>query len=175
MTASYLSPNSRMSNFTLKLLESTGWYKPNYSLAMPLMWGYKRGCGFIEDLCMDSATKEPKFGEFCNNLNQITCSLDRRYKANCMTARQGAALASSTWDYFGGGIRSADPFSDNCPYPVIGLANSDCYYATNASVMYDEVLGINSRCFEGTLVKSEFNHSSLGNAYCFNYNVISTL
>ena len=155
MTAS-ISVNQKVSNFTLALLEGTGWYKPNYSLAMPLMWGHKRGCQFVEDLCLDTRTQKANFAEFCDNLEQLTCSLDRRYKAWCS-------------------INAGYGFADNCPYPWVGLTRSDCYHAKNDSALYDEVVGLDSRCFEGTLVKSEFTPNSIGNAFCFNYIVISSL
>ena len=171
MTASY-AINPKMSNFTLKLLESTGWYKPNYTAAVPLTWGYKRGCEFIQDYCIDSTTKKANFEEFCSTPNQLSCSLDRRYKATCAVKPYTGNPGYSSWNYFGNGTLGTDPFADNCLYPMIEPSGKDCYYVKGTSKLYDEVAGVDSRCFEGTLVKSDFDPSPVGNAFCFNYNVI---
>ena len=37
-----------LSNFTLALLEDSGWYAPQYSAATPLTWGAAAGCDFAE-------------------------------------------------------------------------------------------------------------------------------
>lgn len=42
-----------ISTITLALLEDSGWYKVNYNNAQVLLWGYKKGCGFLEDKCVN--------------------------------------------------------------------------------------------------------------------------
>lgn len=169
MTASYKA-NAKKSNFTLALLEGTGWYKPDYTVAESLIWGNNRGCNFIDDYCIDQTTKKTNFVEFCDGLSQKTCTLDRRYKASCSIQPYSGSPAYITWNYFGNGALSIDEFSDNCPYPI-SLSNGDCYYSGTESAKYDEAFGVDARCFEGTLVKSSFLPESSMNSFCFKYQV----
>ena len=37
-----------ISNLTLAIMQDSGWYVPNKDLALPLRFGHKRGCEFIE-------------------------------------------------------------------------------------------------------------------------------
>lgn len=41
------------SRITLALMEDSGWYKPNYSMAQPLSWGRNLGCSFVMKSCKD--------------------------------------------------------------------------------------------------------------------------
>lgn len=41
------------SRITLALMEDSGWYKPNYSMAQPLTWGKDLGCDFVMKSCKD--------------------------------------------------------------------------------------------------------------------------
>lgn len=41
------------SRITLALMEDSGWYKPNYSMAQPLSWGRNLGCNFVMKSCKD--------------------------------------------------------------------------------------------------------------------------
>lgn len=79
------------SNFTLKLMESTGWYMPNYTMAQPLIWGKGEGCDFLNADCPLNSK------EFCknNNNNYLTCAYDYSGIATCF---------------------NQDQFSPNCPY-----------------------------------------------------------
>ncbi len=46
MTASAIL-DMRVSEFSLALLEGTGWYKVNYDLADKMTWGKNKGCDFL--------------------------------------------------------------------------------------------------------------------------------
>lgn len=41
------------SRITLALMEDSGWYKVNYSMASPLNWGKGLGCDFVKKSCKD--------------------------------------------------------------------------------------------------------------------------
>lgn len=60
MTAADIN-EPKYSLFTLSLLEDSGWYKPDYSMADEIIFGYGEGCGFINERCLDSASHS----EFC--------------------------------------------------------------------------------------------------------------
>jgi leishmanolysin-like peptidase len=52
--------NPVYSRITLALMEDTGWYRANYSMAQPLSWGKDFGCDFAMKSCkewMDNKTQ----------------------------------------------------------------------------------------------------------------------
>ena len=53
---------AKFSKITLALLEDSGWYKPNYTLADYFAYGKDRGCDFITNNCKSNT----KYPEFCH-------------------------------------------------------------------------------------------------------------
>ena len=45
--------NPVYSRLTLALMEDTGWYRANYSMAQHLRWGHKLGCDFAMKSCKE--------------------------------------------------------------------------------------------------------------------------
>ena len=45
--------NPVYSRITLALMEDTGWYRANYSMAQPLSWGHGFGCDFAMKSCKE--------------------------------------------------------------------------------------------------------------------------
>lgn len=41
------------SRITLALMEDSGWYRANYSMAAPLSWGKGLGCNFVMHSCKE--------------------------------------------------------------------------------------------------------------------------
>ena len=56
-----------LSSLTLSLLHDSGWYKPDYSVAMNSPFGHGAGCEFVEEPCVING-EIPKYssGSFCN-------------------------------------------------------------------------------------------------------------
>ena len=52
MAATTVSSVTVYSALTLAALEDSGWYRANYSLTDPVLWGRRRGCGFVDSLCV---------------------------------------------------------------------------------------------------------------------------
>jgi leishmanolysin len=133
----------QFSEFTLALLESTGWYVPDYEgYADPFEWGKGQGCSFLTGSCSSSS-----FSEFCSS-----------------SARSCVATGR------GGGSCSTDSRSDNCKW-VHPSENYDCdnsnadSYARLPSLQsFGRSAG--SKCFTGTL-----NSKSAGSqtTFCFKY------
>jgi hypothetical protein len=128
MTASQVE-DFRITEITLALLESTGWYKVDYSVAEPLVWGQGKGCGFLNTYCKAS-NGVARFKEFCA-ANTNGCAVGGRMGAFC----------------------NADSFSDNCPY-MTGYANSDCENKGSQSTIAGEAHGVGSKCFMSSLYSS---------------------
>ena len=151
MTAT-LSAESVISEFTLALLESTGWYTANYNMTEPFNWGRGQGCQFLDGPCINT-NGIPNFEEFCDADEKIACSFTARGIGYCGI---GVAL---------------DPFADSCPYYTF-LPAFDCENPGNqiASLLLGEVYGESSRCHTATLAKNP--NEVIKGAYCFVTNVI---
>jgi len=56
-----------LSSLTLGLLHDSGWYKPDYSVAMVSPFGHGAGCEFVEEPCIvDGKIPSYSSGSFCN-------------------------------------------------------------------------------------------------------------
>jgi len=131
------------SEFTLAILESTGWYVPDYDgYADPFTWGKGQGCNFLTGSCSSSS-----FDEFCSGSAR-----------SCVETRRG------------GGSCSTDSRSDNCKWihPSDSYdcdnSNADSYARLPSIQAFGRTA--NSRCFTGTL-----NSKSAGSqtTFCFKY------
>jgi leishmanolysin len=68
----------RVSEFSLALLEGSGWYAPDYSYAEPYFFGKGQGCGFVNNKCSST----PAFDEFCSGSSRA-CSPHGRSGGKC--------------------------------------------------------------------------------------------
>jgi len=133
----------QMSEFTLAILESTGWYVPDYAgYADPYFWGKGQGCSFLTGSCSGG-----KYEEFCSG------------------SARGCALTGR-----GGGSCNTDTRSDNCRW-VHPTENYDCQnpnadsYARLPSIQtFGRTAG--SQCFAGTLNTKKAGSQT---SFCFKY------
>ncbi len=140
-----------VSEFTLALLEGSGWYQVNYSMTEPLTWGKGQGCSFLESKC--SVDKKAAFPEFCSPLLSEGCQWGSRFKGFC-----GAAVGSTlaAYDYWGNSTISFDPYSNNCPY-YTSYSQSDCEDSSLISSPFaEEKFGQGSKCFQSTLASENY-------------------
>jgi len=168
MTASDMK-DARFSEFTLALLEGTGWYKVDYSMAEPMTYGKNQGCEFLDAKCMNLNTKKANFKEFCSPLTSRGVSWTRRGFGICGASRPEINYnLAKDFDYWGNKTVVLDPFADNCPYIQI-FADYDCEDESqqdNALLGSLEYFGIGAKAFMGTLSRtSQAQVRSLG--YCF--------
>ena len=161
-------PFSKISNFTLIFLESTGWYKVNYSYAESLSWGKGKKCEFLDGDCIDRSSKTQKFEEFCSKPREV-CAQDRKFKGRCGMER--GITINPLWNSLEVSVRSTDPLSDNCPHSSYTI-NSLCSNQLLSSLVIDEVFTADSLCFEGELNKLSSPFSYPNYAFCLNYKVI---
>ena len=125
--------NPIYSRITLAVMEDTGWYKVNYSLAQPLEWGKNLGCDFAMRSCKDWIDLKRSRGEsihpFCDKVKkdplQTECTDNRDSVALCNLREYEQELDSKfqNFDYipsvnnestgfYGGSVALAD----FCPY-----------------------------------------------------------
>ena len=73
MSAFYDIELNAMSSVTLALLEDTGWYIGNYSIATKSTFGHGAGCDFVNDPCIVNGGEVPSSsrGFFCNSLSSL--------------------------------------------------------------------------------------------------------
>lgn len=139
----------RLSEFTLALLEGSGWYIPDYSYAEPFYFGKDEGCNFLTKTCGTTGFNP---SEFCTG-----------------TARGCTPVGR------GGGKCTADAKSDGCKfyYPTLEYDCENPDAVDNARFTTREAYGrdIGSRCFTGnlsTLTSSTFT------SFCFKYTCSGT-
>lgn len=171
--------NPVYSRLTLALMEDTGWYKANYSMAQDLFWGKNLGCDFVMKSCkhwMDTKRAKGKsIHPFCDKVKQdpleTECTDDRSSVALCNLVKQNEPLPNiyQNFDsiprvkpgheaYYGGSVNLAD----YCPYiqeftwrsKDVVIRGSDCQYSENNPHMDNnfalELYGASSRCFDHT-------------------------
>jgi hypothetical protein len=140
----------RVSEFSLAMLEGSGWYAPDYSYAEPYFFGKGQGCSFINEKCSSSRAD---FDEFCTGSSR-----------GCAPTGRGGGRCSS--DSKTNGCKYVDPDNDyDCD-------NSDA--EDNARLRDHETYGrsANAKCFTGNLDTRK--SSSSKTSFCFKYNCIGS-
>eukprot|EP00878_Enallax_costatus_P012088 GHUV01012620.1.p1 GENE.GHUV01012620.1~~GHUV01012620.1.p1 ORF type:complete len:518 (+),score=57.56 GHUV01012620.1:562-2115(+) len=110
---------SRLTPFTLKALEDTGWYVANYAVAEEPEHGRGAGCSFLLDSCAAYKASDLYSNYVCapEEYNLDACTPDFRGIAYC--------------DYGYGGCLApvVDP-TDQPDYPLLDCTNADSKYCT---------------------------------------------
>ncbi|KAE8581715.1 hypothetical protein XENTR_v10024914 [Xenopus tropicalis] len=176
MTGSH-TQNRVFSRITLALMEDTGWYRANYSMAERLDWGRGQGCDFAMKSCkfwIDKLKrKNQRLSPFCDTVRsnplQLTCRQDQKAVAICNLQRFASPLPQE-YQYFddipgvladdlphyGGAVEIADfcPFAQEFRWHQSGefQRSSDCRAPENqpaSSKNYGaERYGPGSACLE---------------------------
>ena len=122
-----------ISEFTLALLEDTGFYKPNYYTGGLMRFGKGKGCDFIKNRCVDSNHKINPFfeNEFYDSI--VSPSMD----ASCSSGRQSRAYHAwwlysnlpSYYQYFSDPRYGGFSPADYCPVSMsYHEENENTYY-----------------------------------------------
>ncbi|XP_034244077.1 leishmanolysin-like peptidase [Thrips palmi] len=148
--------NPVYSRLTLALMEDTGWYRANYSMAQPLMWGKRLGCDFAMKSCKEWMDLKHKQGmpiaPFCSKVKQdpleTECTNDRSSVALCNLLEHSEQLPRMFQNFdeiynvekgregfYGGSVSLAD----YCPYiqeftwrsKSVVVRGSNCRYFEN--------------------------------------------
>jgi leishmanolysin len=140
----------RISEFTLGMLEGSGWYVADYSYAEPFFYGQGQGCNFLSHRCGNSG-----FSEYCTGT----------------TSERGCAPHGR-----GGGSCNSDSIMDGCRF-YYPFESNDCDNddgADNARLPSLQVFGrgAGSRCFTGTLNTRQ--SSSGRTTFCFKYECVGS-
>ncbi|KAK5576769.1 hypothetical protein RB653_007913 [Dictyostelium firmibasis] len=144
----YVSPVFPITNLTLALLQDSGWYDINSSLAEPLMWGKGLGCAWLDD-CNEASWNLP--GYFCKDPSKSYCSPTRVGKGQCNLKNAPSSL-NLPYQHFEDPRTYGDIIADGCPFYDIP-PDQYCVDASNqptANTKVAEKYGDDSRCFEYT-------------------------
>jgi len=140
----------KISELSLALLESSGWYMPNYTFADPFFIGKGEGCGFLYTSC--SSNSILNYDEFCSG-----------------SGRGCAAIGQS------GGVCSTDANTDGCRYyiPVISYHCQNPDAADYARYASKEAYGrdLGSMCFNANISTLT---SSSNTSLCMTYTCSGT-
>jgi len=135
----------KVSEFSLALLEGSGWYIPDYDYAEHYFFGKGQGCGFTTEKCSSSSSK---FDEFCTGNSR-----------GCAASGRGGGYCSS--DSIADGCRFYYPDDDyNCENPDAG----DFSRLPDLQVFGRES---GSKCFTGTLNTRKSTNGAT--SFCFKY------
>ncbi|XP_004675196.1 PREDICTED: leishmanolysin-like peptidase isoform X1 [Condylura cristata] len=155
MTGSH-TQNRVLSRITLALMEDTGWYKANYSMAEKLDWGRGMGCDFVRKSCKfwidQQRQKKQMLSPYCDTLRsnplKLTCRQDQRAVAVCNLQKfpkplpqeyqyfdELSGIPAEDLPYYGGSVEIADycPFSQEFSWHLSGeyQRSSDCRILEN--------------------------------------------
>lgn len=157
MTASRLN-DARITEFSLALLEGSGWYQVNYTMAEPMTWGKGKGCTFTDGPCVNTAVtpRVAKFSEFCSPLFERGCSWTGREGSMCGNFGLATSIyLTSPNNWWSNNTIVADSYVDNCPV-YQPFSNTDCEDVANIATpkIGGSAWGFGSKCFMGTISTS---------------------
>jgi len=125
----YSSYNPKRSMFTLALLEDTGWYFPNYSVADSITFGQNGGCEFVMNRCNSRS-----FPYFATNSNQEGCMWDGLLKGRSNVRKYTAPLDPWYEYYTESTLGGNDDLADYCGF----LTYSESYRGDCTIPLYNE-------------------------------------
>ena len=181
------TPEQVISEFTLALLEDTGYYKANYYTGGLMQFGKNKGCEFLNSKCINDGKVNSKFSnEFFDNINNDINYLD----ASCSSGRQSRAYhflinygsIPKEYQYFSkssGGFETAD----YCPISFRKYEEEKTiYYVGHCSDIGGDNYGINipyiysnnkAKYYSSGELKSITGEHHSSNSYCVLSSLIS--
>lgn len=171
--------NPIISRITLALMEDTGWYTANYSMAGPMSSGRNLGCDYALKSCKEWMSQKTAKGSsihpFCNRVKRdplrTECTEDRSSVALCNLVKHDQELPHlyQNFDYlenvdneqigfYGGSVSLADycPFISEFTWQSnhVVVRGSHCEYSENSPSPEKnfalEKYGKKSKCFDHT-------------------------
>lgn len=133
-----------ISEITLALIEDSGWYEVDYSMANLFLWGKDKGCGFFSEKCIVPFANEnnsldkgytPRFSpEFCAKLNYPTCSRSNIFRAQCVANYYSSPLPANERYFQDPKIGGSDDMTQKCPIATDENLFDTGYYESSCRV-----------------------------------------
>ncbi|KAI9118354.1 hypothetical protein K1719_010686 [Acacia pycnantha] len=157
MTGS-VDTRSVVSKMTLALLEDSGWYRANYSMADRLDWGRNQGTEFVTSPC-----NFWKGAYHCNKTQLSGCTYNREAEGYCPIVKYTGDLPQWNQYFSQANEGGQSSLADYCTY-LVAYSDGSCTDVNSARApdrMLGEVRGSNSRCMASTLVRMGFVRGSM--------------
>ncbi|XP_047324827.1 leishmanolysin-like [Impatiens glandulifera] len=156
MTGS-VDTRSVVSKMTLALLEDSGWYQANYSMADRLDWGRNQGTEFVSSPC-----NLWKGAYHCNSTQVSGCTYNREAEGYCPIVTYNGDLPQWARYFSQANKGGQSSLADYCTYYVAYSDGSctDTNSARSPDRMLGEVRGSKSRCMASSLVRTGFVRGS---------------
>ncbi|XP_054798436.1 uncharacterized protein LOC129303266 [Prosopis cineraria] len=157
MTGS-VDTRSVVSKMTLALLEDSGWYKANYSVADNLDWGRNQGTEFVTSPC-----NLWKGAYHCNTTQLSGCTYNREAEGYCPIVTYSGELPQWAQYFPQANKGGQSSLADYCTY-FVAYSDGSCTDTSSARApdrMLGEVRGVNSRCMASSLVRTGFVRGSM--------------
>ncbi|PWA76931.1 EGF-like, conserved site-containing protein [Artemisia annua] len=157
MTGS-VDTRSVVSKMTLALLEDSGWYQANYSMADHLDWGRNQGTDFVTAPC-----NQWKGAYHCNTTQLTGCTYNREAEGYCPIVNYSADLPQWARYFPQANKGGQSALADFCTY-FVAYSDGSCIDTNSAREpdrMLGEVRGSNSRCMASSLVRNGFVRGSM--------------
>ncbi|KAL5558099.1 hypothetical protein UlMin_034310 [Ulmus minor] len=170
MTGS-VDTRSVVSKMTLALLEDSGWYQANYSMADHLDWGRNQGTDFVTLPC-----NLWKGAYHCNTTQLSGCTYNREAEGYCPIVSYSGDLPQWARYFPQANKGGQSSLADYCTY-FVAYSDGSCTDANSARApdrMLGEVRGSNSRCMASSLVRTGFVRGSMtqGNG-CYQHRCVN--
>lgn len=157
MTGS-VDTRSVVSKMTLALLEDSGWYRANYSMADHLDWGRNQGTEFVTSPC-----NLWKGAYHCNTTQLSGCTYNREAEGYCPIVSYSGDLPQWARYFPQANKGGQSSLADYCTY-FVAYSDGSCTDINSARApdrMLGEVRGSNSRCMASSLVRTGFVRGSM--------------
>jgi leishmanolysin-like peptidase len=163
---------NRVSMFTLALFEDTGWYKPDYSVAESMYWGWNGGCSFVNEKCVNPSTEKalatPR-NTFCNTASEKGCTYDLRSSGYCKMSTYSENLPEA-FQYFSDKKQGGSEYADYCPL-YAAYSNGDCLDTIQNQVsgqhLWGEEHSSSSFCALSSLLQNGWENNNVKKPGCF--------
>ncbi|BFG17851.1 hypothetical protein CerSpe_041250 [Prunus speciosa] len=170
MTGS-VDTRSVVSKMTLALLEDSGWYQANYSMADHLDWGRNQGTEFVTSPC-----NLWKGAYHCNTTQLSGCTYNREAEGYCPIVSYSGDLPQWARYFPQANKGGQSSLADYCTY-FVAYSDGSCTDTNSARPpdrMLGEVRGSNSRCMASSLVRTGFVRGSMtqGNG-CYQHRCVN--
>ena len=85
MGSTIYSSMTYVSEFTLALMQDSGWYSVDYNFAEPYFWGKNEGCDWFVTDCVNKTTQLSNFPQyFCRSTADNGCNHDYTGVGYCL-------------------------------------------------------------------------------------------
>ncbi|KAK7199525.1 major surface protease gp63 [Novymonas esmeraldas] len=152
------------SAITIAAMEDMGFYKGNYAMAEPMMYGRNAGCELLTDKCVVNGVSQ--FPEmFCGSAKRkrLVCTSDRLSVGFCRLVNHDSPLPPQFQYFSDATLGGADVKMDYCPY-LQPFSKTKCSF--DGRRLNGSVYGARSRCFDAPAGFAESGQSSAQYGLC---------